>query len=86
MNDEQKQSILEAACEICHYPHICSNDELDLKCGKCPVQIAVDSIETHIRLEVKLEVPKEALEKAVNDAVDRIRRQGFANEEHEEEE
>ncbi len=84
MNDNQKQCILEAACEICHYPHVCSIDELDLKCDKCPVQIAVNSIKTPIRLEVKLEVPKEKLEKAVYDAVERIPRHGFADVDQEE--
>ena len=43
MTEQQREKILEAACEICRWPYVCKNEEeLMEHCDVCPIQAAVD--------------------------------------------
>lgn len=43
MTDQQREKILEAACEVCHFPVIFNAADLDDFCRRCPVERAVDA-------------------------------------------
>ena len=43
MNAEQREKILEAACEVCHWPVVLNARELEDFCDRCPVERAVDA-------------------------------------------
>lgn len=43
MNSEQREKILEAACEVCHWPVVLNARELEDFCDRCPVERAVDA-------------------------------------------
>ena len=43
MTDQQKETILTAACDICHYPHFLTQEQLDAVCVVCPVEHALNT-------------------------------------------
>ena len=42
MTEEQKEKVLEAACDICHYPHFLAEEQLEAVCIVCPVEYALN--------------------------------------------
>lgn len=46
MTEEQKERLLEIACDLCWYPTVISNPEwLEEKCKNCPMERALNDIE-----------------------------------------
>lgn len=43
MSGEEKERILEAVCDICHWPYVYRDDEVmhDEKCDNCPAEKAL---------------------------------------------
>ena len=44
MNREERERIMEAVCEICHWPYVYRNSEImnDEKCKYCPVEAVLN--------------------------------------------
>ena len=44
MSGEEKERILEAVCDICHWPYVYRNSEImnDEKCKYCPVEAVLN--------------------------------------------
>ena len=51
MNAEQREKILGAACEVCHWPVVLNARELEDFCDRCPVERAVDAVEALSKME-----------------------------------
>lgn len=45
MTEEQKDQIMEIACELCRFPFELGQEELDSKCDNCPMLTALNDIE-----------------------------------------
>ena len=45
MTEQQKEKIMEIACDLCWYPTAITNQEwLDEKCDNCPMQTALNEV------------------------------------------
>ena len=44
MTEKQKEHVLEAACDICRYPHFLTQEQLEAVCVVCPVEYALSLI------------------------------------------
>lgn len=45
MKEEQKEQIMEIACDLCWYPTVITNQEwLDEKCDNCPLAKLLDEV------------------------------------------
>ena len=37
------KTIMESVCEICHWPYVDEQDELDARCENCPVEAVLSN-------------------------------------------
>lgn len=51
VNGEKKEQILEAVCDICHWPYVYRDDEVmhAEKCDHCTVEAILNGIDTDVR-------------------------------------
>ena len=38
MNEEKFDAVMEAVCDMCHWPYVCGEVALDQKCENCPAE------------------------------------------------
>ena len=36
--NEKFEAVMEAVCDMCHWPYVCSQLRLDVKCADCPAE------------------------------------------------
>ena len=44
MNEEKFEAVMEAVCDIYHWPFVCGEVSLEEKCGACPVEKMIRAV------------------------------------------
>ncbi len=44
MNGETFETVMEAVCDMCHWPRVCDQVSLDEKCENCPAEKMIRAV------------------------------------------
>lgn len=44
MNEQAFEAVMEAVCDVCHWPHVLSQEALDAVCENCPAEKKIRAV------------------------------------------